>query len=410
PDPEQNKFRQHSVPEPGEDVSEGRLGFDIVQLISLLEEQTAVLRRIDQRQAAADLTQKPIPEVSVTNNGTWGALLRSTVSGTIQPRVDKWRSILDTLFIFVAIFSAIVAAFLAPSLTGLQQDKADRTNELLANLTEILIQLNRGTLNVTSPASFQPEALSVRLNSYWSVSLIFSLSVAVLAVTCRGWLNLVSLSHHPNSMDKLVDIQTRWKAAEQMLGPVIEMTPQLLIIPVLLFVVGLLDNIFSDVLALSTWPSPIVTALGLSLIFIAGVAVFMGFALVHAIILRDHSPFQSSLAHILRRMCQTISKTILGLCVKDKIPDLILNPSSQHHEQVCHVYHEIVQATHDDETLDRAAAALSSVIDYRSVPYDPHVKDEECNTLLHLLSPEASIRTNHTAAQVIIHLDQVYCA
>ncbi|KAJ7471754.1 hypothetical protein FB451DRAFT_306638 [Mycena latifolia] len=415
PEAENQEPRRSRYPEEKQeaeaDVLEDRLGLNIVKLLSLMQEQTAVLRRIDQRQAAADLSQKAIPEVSATNSGTWSALLRSTVAGTIQPRVDKWHSILNTLFIFVALFSAIVAAFLVPSLTGLQQDKVDRTNELLANLTEILIELsagaNRATLNITSPEIFQPDAMSVRLTSYWSVSLILCLLVAVLAVTCRGWLNLVALSHHPNSMDKLVDIQTRWKAAEKMLGPVIELTPQLLIIPVLLFVVGLLDNIFSDVLALSTWPSPIIAALGLSLIFLTGIGVFLGFALIHAVVLRDHSPFQSALAHILRSMCRGVSRTFPVFSSKDNTADIIVNPSSEH-QQVCSVYHEIVQATHDDETLDKAAAALSSVIDYRSLPYDPHVKDEECDTLLHLLSPEASIRSNYTAAQTIVHLNEGY--
>jgi hypothetical protein len=42
-----------------------------------------------------------MPEVSATSNSTWGALLRTTVAETIQPKVDRWRSGLDAILVFV---------------------------------------------------------------------------------------------------------------------------------------------------------------------------------------------------------------------------------------------------------------------------------------------------------------------
>ncbi|KAJ7282286.1 hypothetical protein C8J57DRAFT_1122205 [Mycena rebaudengoi] len=223
-----------------------------------------------------------MPEVFATSNSTWGALLRTTIVETIQPKVDRWRSGLDALLVFIGLFSAIVTAFLVESLSGLHPDEASRTNELLANLTDIMIALsgvNPMNLNLSNPAEFQPDSTDVRLNSYWSLSLILSLSVAALAVTCRGFLNMVTLSHHAKATDKLIDIKMRWKEANKILGPVIEMIPQLLVIPVLLIVAGLVDNIFSDVLHLPTLPTPIVATTGLSFFFIAGVVAFLGYTL-----------------------------------------------------------------------------------------------------------------------------------
>ncbi|KAJ7280006.1 hypothetical protein C8J57DRAFT_1124578, partial [Mycena rebaudengoi] len=228
-------------------------GFDVGKLVSLMEEQISLLRRMDERQAASDLNQQPMPEVSATSNSTWGALLRTTVTETIQPKVDRWRSGLDALLVFLGLFSAIVTAFLVESLSGLRPDEAARTNELLANLTDIMIALsgvNPVNLNLPTLAEFQPDSTDIRLNSYWSLSLVLSLSVAALAVTCRGFLNMVTLSHHAKATDKLIDIKMRWKEVDKILGPVIEMIPQLLVIPVLLFVVGLLDSILSGVLQL----------------------------------------------------------------------------------------------------------------------------------------------------------------
>ncbi|KAJ7645284.1 hypothetical protein B0H17DRAFT_1274551 [Mycena rosella] len=131
---------------------------DITKLVRLMEEQISVLNRIDQRQAAANVSTQPLPQVPATSSSTWGALLRSRLAETIQPKVDRWRSGLDALLVFIGLFSAIVTAFLVDSLTGLQQDETARTNELLANLTEIIIQLNAGanvsTLKISAPAPF----------------------------------------------------------------------------------------------------------------------------------------------------------------------------------------------------------------------------------------------------------------
>ncbi|KAJ7280004.1 hypothetical protein C8J57DRAFT_1464451 [Mycena rebaudengoi] len=76
-------------------------GFDVGKLVSLMEEQVSLLRRIDERQAASDLSQQPIPEVPATSNSTWGALLQTTVAETVQPKVGRWRSGLDAIFVFV---------------------------------------------------------------------------------------------------------------------------------------------------------------------------------------------------------------------------------------------------------------------------------------------------------------------
>ncbi|KAJ7629823.1 hypothetical protein B0H17DRAFT_854260, partial [Mycena rosella] len=122
------------------------------------------------------VSTQPFPQVPETSSSVWGALLRSRIAETIQPQVDRWCSGLDALLL--GLFSVIVTAFLVDSLTGLQQDEVARTNELLANLTEIVIQLSAGatlsTLKVAPPTSFLPDAVDVRLNSYWTISLILS--------------------------------------------------------------------------------------------------------------------------------------------------------------------------------------------------------------------------------------------
>ncbi|KAJ7471775.1 hypothetical protein FB451DRAFT_307072 [Mycena latifolia] len=375
----------------------------IAKLISLMEEQINVLHRIDERQAAADVSTQPIPQVPATSSSTWGALLRSKIAETIQPQVDRWRSGLDALLVFLGLFSAIVTSFLVTSLTGLQQDEAARTNELLANLTDILIQLSAGanatSLRVSAPAPFQPDPVDVRLNSYWIISIVLSLSIAALAVACRGFLNMTTLSNKTTAADKLVDINTRWKAAEKMLGPALEVIPQLLVIPVILFIVGLLDSIFSSILALEVLPAPIAAALGLSLLFVAGVVVFLVFALVDASFRPDSSPFQSTLARFFSKLFE-ISKPFK--IDNDSDPEEIWWTNMRRKTSMVSTYQDIVRATHDDEALDKAAATLRGMIE---ATFDPRSFND---TLSYLLSPEASTRCNHTAAKVIVDLHNMF--
>lgn len=77
----------------------------------------------------------------------------------------------------VALFSAIVTTFFVQSLTNLSQDPDERTNELLQNLTEIVLSIGHGNLSslkLAEPENFVPEGDAVRLNFYWSIALMFS--------------------------------------------------------------------------------------------------------------------------------------------------------------------------------------------------------------------------------------------
>ncbi|KAJ6550420.1 hypothetical protein DFH09DRAFT_1039319 [Mycena vulgaris] len=393
----------------------------ILQLSSLIEEQISLLRRKDQRKEAADKSRQPIPEVPATSSSAWNALLRSCLADSIQPKAEGWRSGLDALLVFLGLFSAIVTAFIIQSLVSLRQDETARTNELLGNITNIILTIsgaNVTQLHLPQPKVFVPEPSDVRLNVYLTLSLIISLSIGALAIACRGFLNLVSWSHHNKAVERLTDITTRWKAAQKSLGPAIESLPQLLIIPVFLFILGLVDSLFSIALQLSTPPASIIVTSGISVVLVATVAVLMGFTLVDGSLHPMTSPFQSQLAHILSvSVVQHIRPFILRLRrtayttfgTQDPNPPPQFTPALS--SDAMNIYHEVLQATRDDDILDEASAALFHVIAQRTT-YQPARRflrrvpiallPQECATLLHLLSPEASIRSHRTAAQVIV--------
>lgn len=213
------------------------------------------------------------------------------------------------------MFSAIVTTFFTQSLTGLSQDPGDRTNELLQNLTEILIAtsgVNASQLTISSPAPFQPDRSAVRLNIYWSLSLILSvsdmvfpyfdtadsyiipqISVAALAVISRGYVTMLTRSRHTQPHKRLGDLHRRWEAANKLLAPAVEWLPQLLVLPVVLFVTGLLDNVFSSSLPLTNTTGPMLFAGILASTFSVSVAIYTLWTVYHGLVHPNISPFQS---------------------------------------------------------------------------------------------------------------------
>ncbi|KAK7024274.1 hypothetical protein VNI00_016440 [Paramarasmius palmivorus] len=90
-----------------------------------------------------------------------------------------WKEDIDTLLVFAGLFSAVVTAFLIESYQWLSED----TSVIL--LTQISKQLN-GTQ--TQPTTFTPDASSIRINCFWFLSLIFSLTSALFGLLCKQWL------------------------------------------------------------------------------------------------------------------------------------------------------------------------------------------------------------------------------
>ncbi|KAJ7148508.1 hypothetical protein C8R43DRAFT_520170 [Mycena crocata] len=378
---------------------------------------------MDQRQAAADISQQPMPEVPATSSSAWNALLRSALTETIQPKIDRWRSGLDALLVFLGLFSAIVTAFFVGSLNALKPDTTARTNELLSNLTNIIMAISgSANMSVAQPELFQPDASDVRLNSYWSLSLVLSLSLAALAVVFRGFLNTAAFSRDAKASDKLVDIHTRWSNTEKILGNTVEALPPLLVIPVLLFIVGLLDTLLVSVFRLNSLPAPILVTSVISLFVFIALVGFLVFATVDGSVNPTTSPFQSFFSLYLRSSLPAISSVLSTRKIfpskSAKLPIIAPDSASLSSEVYkllpdAKVYHETIQTTHDDDALDQASAALFEVTrrSLHPVGHTPRIgplADEEHATLLHLLSPEASIRSSRTAAEVIIRLHADY--
>ncbi|KAI9449820.1 hypothetical protein BJY52DRAFT_1359340, partial [Lactarius psammicola] len=105
--------------------------------------------------------------------------------------VEHWRRGADGILVFTGVFSSTVATFIAMSYPNLQQDPNVTTQSLLAQISQ---QLSSATTNGTSPApspptqsSFSPSAPVVFVNSVWFLSLVLSLTCALIATLMQQW-------------------------------------------------------------------------------------------------------------------------------------------------------------------------------------------------------------------------------
>ncbi|KAF9500694.1 hypothetical protein BDN71DRAFT_1038628 [Pleurotus eryngii] len=278
------------------------LDFELSRLVSLIEEQNLILREMNSwgqrsgNRAPGVNEIASLPSVPSRSTSAWKPLLRS-FAGNARPLIDRWRRNLDTTLIFVGLFSAIITAFFVESLNALPPDEASRTNALIANLTEIVIILNRNGaagLPVFEPAPpFTPNPDEVRFSFYCALALILSISTAAAAVAGHSFIS--SLTHsHGDSVAQLTDRYHRWSGAKSLLGPVVETIPQLLIIPVVVFALGLLDKLFSSAIQLPNVSPGLLAAATISCACVTLLGLAMLAAFCHALLHPLTSPFQST--------------------------------------------------------------------------------------------------------------------
>ncbi len=146
------------------------------------------------------------------------------------------------------LFSATVAAFIIESYKQLQPNSSDTTILLLAQISQQLAALSNGTpisIPSTLPSqTFRPSASAVRVNTLWFLSLILSLTCALLATLMQQWVRrYLQVSRRWYAPYKRARIRTFFAEGVERFGlpHAVEALPALLHASVFLFFAGLVD-------------------------------------------------------------------------------------------------------------------------------------------------------------------------
>jgi hypothetical protein len=176
--------------------------------------------------------------------------------------VEGWKADADGILIFVrlynlilcpnltrwsqtGLFSAAVASLISVSIQDIQENPQDTSNFYLANIYQAAINPNGYNNSSSPPASpppFSPPNSAVWVNALWFLSLVISLTCALLATLLQQWarryLKMTQSRHSPHKRARIRAFFS--EGVEKCLLPwTVETLPTLLHISLFLFFAGL---------------------------------------------------------------------------------------------------------------------------------------------------------------------------
>ncbi|KAI0337103.1 hypothetical protein BDW22DRAFT_1384154, partial [Trametopsis cervina] len=205
-------------------------------------------------QPAADLPQallgteaNPTHVVSHPAPTIGWAGVQSGVEEFDREEIQGYKEDMDALLVFIGLFSAVLAGFVAMSFSSLKADPADSmllvTQGMSVQAASYTIQ--GGFINSTAPAPtslppFEPTHNAIVVNILWMASLIVSLATASFALFVKQWLRAYTASTTSFSMYKIRIRYFRRDALEDWdVLDIASVLPFLVQISLALFFVGL---------------------------------------------------------------------------------------------------------------------------------------------------------------------------
>ncbi|ESK80906.1 hypothetical protein Moror_1331 [Moniliophthora roreri MCA 2997] len=171
-------------------------------------------------------------------------VLRKAVARHDDDVVKNYKEDIDTQLVFAGLFSAVVTAFLIESYQWLSEDPADAT---VALLMQISAQLNASQSIPAERPPFEADIFSIRVNCFWFLSLILSLTSALFGLLCKQWLR----EHQRDTQtrtpgEELALRQLRRESFEKWgVSSFLSALPILLEVALMLFFAGVLDLLWN---------------------------------------------------------------------------------------------------------------------------------------------------------------------
>ncbi|KAH9033171.1 hypothetical protein EDB83DRAFT_2319051 [Lactarius deliciosus] len=192
-------------------------------------------------QNAGDGTTAPKEITYSDSSGTIFSMYINRALEFDDENVENWKGGADSILLFTGLFSSTVATFIAMSYPNLQQDPNITTQSLLVKISQQLSNPN-GTSPAASSSTFTPPASVVFVNSVWFLSLVLSLTCALIATLLQQWarryLQMIQRNHPPHVRAHIREYFYRGARQFRIFG-LVEALPFLILISVLLFFTGL---------------------------------------------------------------------------------------------------------------------------------------------------------------------------
>ncbi|KAH9056408.1 hypothetical protein EDB87DRAFT_1813028 [Lactarius vividus] len=126
----------------------------------------------------------------VDGSGPIFSMYMETATEEDKKLVENWKADADGILIFTGLFSAAVATLISVSIQDIRPDPQDTSNFYLANIYQTISDPTRFNISSPLPASpppFSPPNYAVWVNALWFLSLVISISCALLATLLQQW-------------------------------------------------------------------------------------------------------------------------------------------------------------------------------------------------------------------------------
>ncbi|KAH9485751.1 hypothetical protein JR316_0002666 [Psilocybe cubensis] len=205
----------------------------------------------------------PMPEPSGDH---WEKLLAPLLKKD-KIQCDSWKEEVQNLLIFAGLFSAVVTAFVVESYKRLQPDPDSDVVNLLSRIAARLDDPGNVTgVAIPTVANFSPSQSAVRLNIFWFLSLVLSLTTVLLGIICLQWLR--EHQHYQGTTPKqsYAIFHMRAEALEKWHVPqIFTALPLLLQCALVLFFTGIIEFLLS---LGSNVAAPVIVVIALTLLFL----------------------------------------------------------------------------------------------------------------------------------------------
>ncbi|KAF9484102.1 hypothetical protein BDN70DRAFT_196972 [Pholiota conissans] len=200
----------------------------------------------------------------------WSILLKPKLE-TDKIQCDAWKDEVQNLLIFAGLFSAVVTAFVIESYKFLKPDPNDTIIRLLSQIANgpnatSTSPLSAGSSTTIQAASFAPVPSSVRINVFWFLSLILSLTTVLVGTIALQWLREHQSYPIFSPKESLAILHMRTQSLKAWYVPqIFAGLPLLLQGALILFLAGLID--FTLPLGAKV-AAPVALTVGLILLFL----------------------------------------------------------------------------------------------------------------------------------------------
>ncbi|KAH9027746.1 hypothetical protein EDB84DRAFT_299506 [Lactarius hengduanensis] len=224
-----------------------------------------------------------------------------------EKMAESWKGDAEGILVFTGLFSAAVAQLLVGSLQNLQLNSQDASAFYLAHIYQLTPGSNASSVHFPSdPTAFVPPKTAIWVNTLWSLSLVISLTCALLATLLQQWarryLRITQRGDDPQKRARIRELMLQGLKRLIRLRSMAELLPTLLHISVFLFLAGF-------VVYLSTFNHFVAKMVGAC----TGASALLYLYVSFASIISFDSPYYTPLTRLIWVLSMSFSSLVLGI-------------------------------------------------------------------------------------------------